>query len=71
MHTGIRNSAGVRARFRTGQCEAGDFQAARQTRQIMILLFFGTVMLQQFARAQRVWDADGDRQDAGDARKFL
>ena len=70
-HAGIRDGAGVRARFRAGESEARDFQAACQTRQIMILLFFGTVMLQQFARAQRVRDADGDRQDAGDAREFL
>ena len=51
-HAGIRNGAGVRARFRASESEAGDLLPARQTRQIMVFLLFGTVMLQQLARPQ-------------------
>ena len=50
-HAGIRNRARIGACFRAGQREARDFLTACQTRQVVIFLLFGTVMLQQFARA--------------------
>ena len=47
----VRDGAGVRARFRTGQRKARNFLTTRQARQIVVFLLFSTVMLQQFARA--------------------
>ncbi len=70
-HAGIGDCARVGARFRAGQREAGDLVAARQARQIVIFLLVGAVMLQQFAWAKGVRHADGNRQNAGDARQLL
>ncbi len=68
----VRDGARIGARFRTGQGEAGYFLAVGQPRQPEILLGLGTVVHQQFARAEGVWHHDGDRHaqalggDAGD-----
>ncbi|CCK14575.1 hypothetical protein BN136_585 [Cronobacter universalis NCTC 9529] len=70
-HAGIRNGARIGARFRAGQREAGDFHATRQARQVVVLLRVGAVVLQQFARAEGVWHAHSDGENAGDAGEFL
>ncbi len=44
----------------SGQREAGDVLAARQARQVMVLLRVGAVMQEQFGRAQRVGHHHGD-----------
>ena len=68
-HPTVGHGAGVTAGLGAGQRETRDFRAARQTRQIVFLLFIGTVMQQQFRRAQRIRhhhrDRGGDR-TAGD-----
>ena len=48
---GIRDRTRIGTRFRAGQREAWNFLAACQTRQVVIFLLFGTVVLQQFTRA--------------------
>ena len=66
----VRNGTGIGARFRAGQREARDLVAARRARQVVVFLFFGAVVLQQFARAEGVRHADGDRRDARNAGQF-
>ncbi|MCY1427878.1 hypothetical protein D9M71_437440 [compost metagenome] len=51
---GIGHGAGVGAGQRAGEGEAGDLVAAGQAWQVMIALFVGAVMQQQFGRAQGV-----------------
>ena len=58
---GIDHRGGVGARFRAGQAEAGNFFAARQPRQPIILLRLGAELQQQFARAERVRHHRGAR----------
>ena len=58
----IGNGGRIRAGGRTGQAKAGDFTAVGQARQVMVFLFLGAVMQQQFARAQGVRHADGGAQ---------
>ena len=51
-HAGVGNGGGVRADARAGEGEARDFLAARQARQVVILLLLGAVVLQQLGRPQ-------------------
>ncbi|CAH0199007.1 hypothetical protein SRABI106_01485 [Rahnella aquatilis] len=44
--TKVRDGTGIRTRFRAGQGETGNFQTFGQTRQIVIFLLRGAVMLQ-------------------------
>ena len=53
-------SIGTRSRF--GQGKTGHLLALRQPRKQAVFLFLGAVMEQQFSRAQRVGNHDGDRQ---------
>ncbi len=64
-HAGVGYRGGVRADARAGQREAGDFLAARQPWQVVVLLLLGAVVLQQFRRAERI--RHRDRRGAGDA----
>ena len=56
---GVRNRGGIRTGARTGECEARHVLAARQPRQVMILLLLGAVVQQQFRRSQRIRHGDG------------
>ena len=67
---GVRNRRGIRAGARTGQREARHFLAACQARQVVIALFLGAVVKQQFGRAERVRHGHGRGDDAGAARQF-
>ena len=51
-HAGIGNRGGVRADARAGEREARNLLAARETRQIVVLLLLGAVVHQQFGRAR-------------------
>ena len=51
---GIRNGAGVGARPRAGERKAGHVYAFGQARQVVIFLFGGAVMLDEFGRPQRI-----------------
>ena len=66
----VGDGAGVRTRFRTGEGEAGDLLADRQTGQVVILLLVGAIVLQQLARAQRVGYADGGGQHGAGAAQL-
>ena len=48
-HAGIDHRGGVRTGFRAGEAEAGNFLAARQPRQPIILLRLGAELQQQLA----------------------
>ncbi|MNI16210.1 hypothetical protein D3C73_695370 [compost metagenome] len=58
-HSRVRHAAGVGAGQRTGQGKARDVVAARQARQVVIALFVGAVMQQQFGRAEGIGDHHG------------
>ena len=62
----VGNRRCVRARARRGQRKAGDVLAAREARQVMVLLFLGAVMQQQLGRPERIRHGDrrGDRRAA-------
>ena len=60
-HATVRDRAGIAACFRPGQREAGHLLTACQARQVVVLLFAGTVVQQQLSRAQRVGHHHGDR----------
>ncbi|OSM00262.1 hypothetical protein MAIT1_00740 [Magnetofaba australis IT-1] len=60
-HAGVGNGARIAARARTGQREAGNLFAPRQTRQVVLLLLLGSVVQQQLRRAQGVGHHHGDR----------
>ena len=62
---GVGNRGCVRAGARPGERETGHFLAARQARQVVVLLLLGAVVIEQFRRAQRV--GHGDVEDAGRA----
>ncbi len=66
----VRDRGRVGTRVGIGQGEAGDFLAARQPRQVVVLLFLGAVVQQQFGRAQRVGHRDGGAQRARHARSL-
>ena len=51
-HAAVRDRAGIAARLRPGQREAGHLFTARQARQVVILLFAGTIVQQQFSGAE-------------------
>ncbi len=67
----IGNRGGVGTGERTGQAEAGHFTAIGQARQVLVLLFLGAVMHQQFTRAQRVGYADGGADHRGHRGQLL
>ena len=69
-NAGIGHCASVAARLWAGQGEAGDVLAAGQTRQVVLALLFGTVLHQQFGRAQRIGHHGGHGR-AGAARGDL
>ena len=50
----VGDRGGVGTRARPGEREAGDVVAARESRQVMVLLFLGAVVQQQFRGAERV-----------------
>src|SRR5690606_7426079 len=50
----VGHGGGVAARFRPGEREAGNFLAAGETRQVMVLLRVGAVVQQQLGGAERV-----------------
>ena len=54
---GIGNGAGIGTCFRAGKCKTGNFFSVSQPGQIIILLFFSAVMLQQFAWTKRIRNA--------------
>src|SRR6476660_501028 len=57
----IAHRCSIRAGERTSQSEAGNFIAARETRQEVLLLRVGSVFLDQLARPERVrHHHDGD-----------
>ncbi len=64
-HAGIRDRGGIGADARAGEREAGNVIAARQPRQVMILLLLGAVVVQQFRGTERI--GHRDRRGAGDA----
>ena len=51
-HAGVDHRGGVGAGFRAGEAEAGNFLAAREPRQPVILLLLGAELQQQLARAR-------------------
>ena len=53
-NAGVGEGGGIGAGTRAGQCEAGNVLAAGESRQVVILLLLGAVVLQQFAGTQRV-----------------
>ncbi|MDT4819991.1 hypothetical protein FQZ97_531220 [compost metagenome] len=61
----VRDRRGVGAGPGAGQREGRDFLAARQARQIVLLLFVGAVVQEQFGGAERVRHHDGYRQRGG------
>ncbi len=67
----VGNRGGVGAGERTGQAEARNLAAIGQARQVLVLLFLGAVMHQQFTRAQRVRHADGGADHRRDRRQLL
>ena len=68
-HATVGHGAGVTAGLGASKRKAGHLLAARQTREIVVLLIFRAVVQQQFRRAQRIRhhhrDRGGDR-TAGD-----
>ena len=67
----IGDGTGVRTRFRAGQGEAGDLFADCQTGQVVVFLGLSAIVLQQFARAERVGHADGGGEHGAGASQFL
>ncbi len=57
-HPAVVHGAGIRAGIGAGEGEAGDVGAVGQARQVMVALFVGAVMHQQFGRAEGVGDHD-------------
>ena len=53
-HARIRDGCCIGTRCGTGKPKARHFLTFRETRQVVVLLFFSTVVNQQFGRAQRV-----------------
>ncbi|MNV24509.1 hypothetical protein D3C71_1155760 [compost metagenome] len=66
----VGNGGGIRTRPRAGQRKGRHVFAARQARQVVVLLFIGAVMQQQLGGAQRVGHHDRHRQ-RGRARRQL
>ena len=66
-HAAVGERSGVGAGARSGEREAGDVIAAREPRQVVVLLLLGAVVLQQLAGAERVRHRDrrGHRGAAG------
>src|SRR5262249_16801814 len=52
--TRVRDRSRIRAGARTGECEARHLFAPRKARQIVILLLFGAVVVQELRRTERV-----------------
>ncbi len=64
-HAGVGEGRRIGARTRTREREARNFFAARKTREVIVLLLFSAVVVQQFRRAERV--RHGDSRRGGDA----
>ena len=62
--TAVEHGGGIRARFRTGEPEAGDLLGCRKPRQPVVLLRLGPEQMQQLAGTERVRHHCGHR--AGD-----
>ncbi len=62
----VGDRCGIRARVRTRQREARNLDTARETRQVMVFLFLGAVVHQQFCRSKRIrhHHRDGGRRAA-------
>ena len=56
---GVGDRGGVRARARPRQRETGYFLAARETREVVVLLLLRAVVIQQLGGAERVGYGDG------------
>ena len=67
---GVRHRASIRTCQWPGKCEAGDVIATGQAGQIVVALFVGAVMQQQFRRAQGVWHHYGRREVATAGGQF-
>ena len=53
-HAAVGNGAGVGAGFRRGEGETGDLAAVGQARQVIVALFIGAIVQQQFRGAEGV-----------------
>ncbi|MNM99606.1 hypothetical protein D3C81_1121710 [compost metagenome] len=69
-NAGIRHGTGVGTRQRAGQGEAGNLFATGQARQVVVALFVGAVMQQQFGRAQGVGHHDRGGEVAAAGREL-
>ena len=67
---GVGHRGGVRACFRTGEAEAGNFAPVGEPRQPVIALLLGPELQQQFARAERVRHHRGHRRGHRAGRQF-
>ena len=66
----VRDRRGVGAGARPGEREAGDVVAARESRQVMVLLLLGAVVQQQFRGAERVRHRHGRGHRGAAAREL-
>ncbi|MNU44350.1 hypothetical protein D3C71_331630 [compost metagenome] len=69
-HAQVGNGGRVGTRIRTGQRKAGNLGAGGQAWQIMVFLFFGAVVQQQFGRPQRIGHHHGHCQRRAAARQL-